>query len=200
MRLTVYINSIVAIHGLCGREDRSWTDVRWHDRLPSFPSGSRLSLYSYDVFGSNGGVLTRSGASDEATKLLDSLLELRRRDSKVRDLDRSGLGCDKATEMLTSSCGCFQRIAIAFVGHDIGGSLIKAVGYRYPEGQADRPAPQLTSSGRWASCHSKRSTKTFTCRLTSWSVYSGSLSIMQAETSAYKPARSSSAVLTTGLS
>ncbi len=95
MRLTAYlpINSLVSIHGLCGSQDDDGTD----DGLCILPNNSRPLFYSYDVFGANGGVLTRSGASEEATKLLDSLLELRRKDSRVGYLGRSGFGRDKLT-------------------------------------------------------------------------------------------------------
>lgn len=75
---------MIAIHGLYGRNDSSWTQINWKDEiLPSSTRHIRLSLFTYDVFGSSGGVLTRNGAKDEATKLLDSLLELRRKDSEV---------------------------------------------------------------------------------------------------------------------
>lgn len=82
---TLTVNSVVAIHGLYGSSHSSWTDIGWEDEvLPSLGGQSRLSLYTYDVFGSNGGILTRGGARDEATKLLDSLLKLRDNGSTVR--------------------------------------------------------------------------------------------------------------------
>ena len=99
MRLTAYlpINSLVTIHGLCGSQDDDGTDDGTDDGLFILPNNARPLFYSYDVFGANGGVLTRSGASEEATKLLDSLLELRRKDSRVRYLGKSGFGRDNLT-------------------------------------------------------------------------------------------------------
>ncbi len=77
-------NSIVAVHGLYGSQHPGWTGIGWKDGLvPPLPSGYRLSCYSYDVFSCEGGIMTRSGARDEATKLLDALLRLRGKDSKV---------------------------------------------------------------------------------------------------------------------
>ncbi|KAI0437608.1 hypothetical protein F4803DRAFT_141356 [Xylaria telfairii] len=94
---------VVVVHGLYGSSHSSWTDINWEDEfLPSLRSGltrPRLSLYTYDIFGSIGGILTRGGARDEATGLLDSLLEMRDRGSK--------------------------NMPITFIGHDLGGSLVK---------------------------------------------------------------------------
>lgn len=53
--------------------------------MPNLPDDSRFSLYTYDVFGLDGGILAHEGARREATKLLDSLLEMRSKDSKVRE-------------------------------------------------------------------------------------------------------------------
>ncbi|KAI1109568.1 hypothetical protein F5Y14DRAFT_23861 [Nemania sp. NC0429] len=94
---------VVVVHGLYGSNHSSWIDIKWEDEfLPSLRGESirpRLSLYTYDVFGPLGGILTLGGAKDEATRLLDSLL-------KIRD-DRS------------------KNMPIVFVGHDLGGSLVK---------------------------------------------------------------------------
>ncbi|KAI1125163.1 hypothetical protein F5Y10DRAFT_284498 [Nemania abortiva] len=94
---------VVVVHGLYGNSHSSWTDIKWEDEfLPSLRGRlvrPRLSLYTYDVFGSIGGILTRGGARDEATRLLDSLLELR----------SNGL----------------KNMPITFIGHDLGGSLVK---------------------------------------------------------------------------
>ncbi|KAK1756662.1 putative ankyrin repeat-containing protein [Echria macrotheca] len=92
---------IIVIHGLLGSEHSSWTDMNWDDFLPTAISDygrNRLSIYRYDVFGLNGGILTRNGARSEATKLLDAIMELRKG---------------------------FEETAIAFVAHDLGGSLLK---------------------------------------------------------------------------
>ncbi|KAH6855888.1 hypothetical protein B0I37DRAFT_351022 [Chaetomium sp. MPI-CAGE-AT-0009] len=96
---------LIAVHGLYGSKDISWDEVKWKDEvLPGLTTRSRLSVYTYDVFSSDAGVLTRDGARNEATKLLDSLLELRSKD--------------------------LEKGAIAFIGHDIGGTLIKERMYR----------------------------------------------------------------------
>ncbi|KAK3937560.1 hypothetical protein QBC46DRAFT_356574 [Diplogelasinospora grovesii] len=96
LRPNVVPRDVVVIHGLYGSHHSNWTDV--NRKYVTF----RLSLYTYNVFGSNGGVLTRSGARDEATKLLDSLVKLRGNDSETAN--------------------------IVFIAHDIGGSLVKEVG------------------------------------------------------------------------
>ncbi|KAI0968529.1 hypothetical protein F4678DRAFT_481772 [Xylaria arbuscula] len=94
---------VVVVHGLYGRSHSSWTDIKWEaEFLPSLGDGpvhTRLSLYTYDIFGSIGGILTREGAKDEAIKLLDSVQQLR------------GVGS--------------QDVPIIFVAHDLGGSLVK---------------------------------------------------------------------------
>ncbi|KAI1288065.1 hypothetical protein F5Y03DRAFT_401842 [Xylaria venustula] len=96
---------VIVVHGLYGSSHSSWTDIRWEDDfLPPLRHAwgyVRLSLYTYDVFGSSGGILTPRRARDEATRLLDSLIELRGRGS--------------------------QNMPIVFVGHDLGGSLVKEV-------------------------------------------------------------------------
>lgn len=94
---------VVVVHGLYGSSHSSWIDIKWEDEfLPSLRGKStrpRLSFYTYDVFGSIGGILTCGGAKGEATRLLDSLLELRDSGSK--------------------------NMPITFIGHDLDGSLVK---------------------------------------------------------------------------
>ncbi|KAJ8126628.1 hypothetical protein O1611_g7010 [Lasiodiplodia mahajangana] len=93
------LHDVVVVHGLYGSRHRSWTDVEWQGEflssLQNRSARSRLSLYTYDVFG----ILTRGKPGDEATKLLDSLLELRDSGSK--------------------------NIPITFIAHDLGGLLVK---------------------------------------------------------------------------
>jgi hypothetical protein len=46
--------------------------------------GDRISVYKYGVRSLSGNIFTGPGAADQATKLLDSLLEHRRNDPKAR--------------------------------------------------------------------------------------------------------------------
>ncbi|KAI1259151.1 hypothetical protein F5Y18DRAFT_433563 [Xylariaceae sp. FL1019] len=109
---------VIVVHGLYGSGHRSWTDSQWRDDFMK-PSKRyrRLFNYSYDVFGLNGGILTREGAREEATKLLDLLLKERLDVPEVRNLTRMS--------MLNIMLIDLQRRALVVIGHDVGGSLIK---------------------------------------------------------------------------
>ncbi|KAI1318153.1 hypothetical protein F5Y16DRAFT_392173 [Xylariaceae sp. FL0255] len=110
-----YRRDVVIVQGLCGSKHHHWSNIDWEAGLKdpdviALPwdrgikyENDRISLYTYDVFGLNGGILSREGAREEATKLLETLLSIRQR-------QRLEL-CDENE--------------IVFVAHDLGGTLVK---------------------------------------------------------------------------
>ena len=110
----------MAVHGLGGSWDKSWTDLRtghfWlRDSLPRRLPDSRVLSYGYKATTK----ATSRSMEEIAAKLLAELLELRgstdvRRDD--RDLVRN------RTHRFQS-----QRRPLLFLAHSIGGPLLKGV-------------------------------------------------------------------------
>ncbi len=127
-------NSVVAVHGLNfkGDPDHAWKtwsrgDKLWlRDFLPArLPRPARVMLFAYN----SSPVLDASAAKlDEHAESLLHWLSLRRKVGSSKHMAPSS-GANNHDHILTSPQDCQQRPLI-FVGHSLGGLVIKQV--RYP--------------------------------------------------------------------
>lgn len=124
----------MAVHGLHGDRDSTWTTDdtpggNWlKDHMDEWNSGSRILSFGYD--GSSPSVLTMAGIREEAVRLLDDLVELRKVSGSVRAKPFSlcdGLG--RPEKWRSADVPELKDVSrpIAFVAHDIGGTIVKEV-------------------------------------------------------------------------
>ncbi|KAI9651072.1 hypothetical protein NHQ30_001109 [Ciborinia camelliae] len=105
---------VVAIHGFNGNENDTWTSdgditssalaTKWFRDFDN----PRICVYGYDIINNSANLLVRQGIRDEAIRLLDALSKLRNGSPKVR-----------------AGQEVYNGRSIVFVGHDLGGTLIK---------------------------------------------------------------------------
>ncbi|KAI9642007.1 hypothetical protein NHQ30_009878 [Ciborinia camelliae] len=111
---------IVAVHGISGDSKYTWGNSlggTWFKET-LFPNKSvRIMKYDYDLQASGGAIYTKKGIHDEASKLLKTLLDLR----KPVALDKI------AIEGETENGPRLQetRRPLVFIGHDLGAIIIK---------------------------------------------------------------------------
>lgn len=116
------ICSVVAIHGLAGGRESSWAEAEdpaacWLEKV--FPQ-ARVILYGYDTGQGTEAFYTRPGIIKEAHHLLDAL-------NKLRTGDRGNkVGFVSNAQRYEPSLRSLNQ-PLVFVGHGVGGLLIKAV-------------------------------------------------------------------------
>jgi hypothetical protein len=120
------VTSVVAVHGLNGHREMSWTyeaegdKVMWlNDFLPSYIRNARIMTFGYRLEGE--GVLAAE-IRDKAINLLDELCNERRSDN-VSGLHNHWMHGWALGEILKT----FQGRSLVFIGHNIGGTIIKQV-------------------------------------------------------------------------
>ena len=100
----VHFCSIIAVPGIGGDQNRAWQPLSYEtwgyiQLFRKFIGPIRVSTYTYPLLDGDSNILTRGGLSQEAKRLLEA----------VKGLKRT------------------QRQRVAFIGHDIGGTLVKEV-------------------------------------------------------------------------
>ncbi|KAF7952197.1 uncharacterized protein EAE97_001694 [Botrytis byssoidea] len=112
---------IVAVHGLGGDSKYTWGKPSGEGlwlKEALFPNiDVRIMTYDYDLDGIAETIYTRKGILDEASKLLESLLDLRK--SEVSENAVIEGGSDGAPELEAT------RRPLIFVGHNLGIIIIK---------------------------------------------------------------------------
>jgi hypothetical protein len=126
--------SIVAVHGLGGHREKSWTykngeeRVLWlKDFLPIYVPNARIMTFGYSLEGD--GILAAKIA-DKAAELLGQVSSERIRDNVSA---RCGISYCRQTcraQLILSSM--LQSRSLIFIGHDVGGTIIKQVLALYP--------------------------------------------------------------------
>jgi hypothetical protein len=81
------LDSVVAVHGIFGDRENTWTTeetdgqsgINWlKERIYDDYSSSRVLTYGYDASHTGAGVYTMGGIREKALQLLDDLVELRK--------------------------------------------------------------------------------------------------------------------------
>jgi hypothetical protein len=108
MKKTNYVSSIIAVHGYARNWLTTWTDETELEEIDDSWLGKefksdvhshRVSVYGYGIVDSQTNIFVREGLHDEAIRLLDAILKLKRA----------------------------AKSPVVFIGHDLGGTLIKEV-------------------------------------------------------------------------
>jgi hypothetical protein len=81
------LDSVVAVHGICGDRENTWTTngtndelgCNWlKDRIYNDYPRSRILTFGYDVSNTGKGIYTMTRIREKALQLLDDLVELRK--------------------------------------------------------------------------------------------------------------------------
>jgi hypothetical protein len=132
------LDSVVAVHGLYGGREDTWTTAatddmpgsNWlKDQIHKHHPASRILTFGYDASNTRAGIATMAGISAKAFQLLDVLVELRKASDPVRVMS-----CPRSRTTFSESgrelmCPVSQDIfrPLVFIAHDLGGIIVKEV-------------------------------------------------------------------------